>query len=121
MTTDATGVVDAVGPIRTMGEHLQIAREAVGHRGGLVPAAPEWLQAQGVEEWAGERSLPLWLADPEWRGFAARGGARARAVGLTTRPLGETLADGLASLGEAAPASGLADADHAALLALLRE
>jgi 2'-hydroxyisoflavone reductase len=44
----------------------------------------------------GERSLPLWLDDPDWFGFNANDSTRARRAGLTTRPLKETLADTLA-------------------------
>lgn len=44
----------------------------------------------------GERSLPLWLPEPEDAGFNARDSSAARAAGLLTRPLAETLADVLA-------------------------
>ena len=55
-----------------------------------------WLVEQGVQPWMGERSLPLWLDDPDWFGFNARDSAAARRAGLVTRPLAETLADTLA-------------------------
>jgi hypothetical protein len=90
----------------------------------VVPADPAWLLAQGVGEWMGERSLPLWLADPAWRGSTARDSGRARAAGLVTRPLAETLADVLAwelarpDAGRPRRA-GLADADERALLEAL--
>jgi hypothetical protein len=64
--------------------------------GELVTAPDRWLIEHGVEEWMGERSLPLWISEPDWTGFACRSGARARAAGLTTRQLRETLADTLA-------------------------
>ena len=44
----------------------------------------------------GPASLPLWIDDPDWRGFATMDTTRARAAGLTTRPLDETLRDVLA-------------------------
>jgi hypothetical protein len=44
----------------------------------------------------GERSLPLWLPDPEYAGFSARDSSAARTAGLVTRPLEQTLADALA-------------------------
>jgi hypothetical protein len=56
----------------------------------------DWLIAHGVQEWMGERSLPLWLHDPEYAGFTSTSSAKARAAGLITRPLADTLADVLA-------------------------
>ena len=44
----------------------------------------------------GPASLPLWIDDAEWRGFATMDTSRARAAGLVTRPLEETLRDTLA-------------------------
>jgi 2'-hydroxyisoflavone reductase len=114
------GVFDAVGPETPLGEHLAVAAQ-----GTTVPtaAAPEaWLAEQHVEEWAGPRSLPLWLADPGWQGFAARDGSRARAAGLVHRPLSETLAD-VRAWEEAQPAhphgAGLGDDEERDLLRLL--
>ena len=68
----------------------------------------------------GERSLPLWIDDPDWFGFNGRDSSAAYAVGLAPRPLAETLADTLA-WGRAQPAdrvrgAGLSDADERALL-----
>ena len=56
----------------------------------------DWLQAHRVKPWAGQRSLPLWLPLPKYAGFSARDSSAARANGLVTRPLQETLADVLA-------------------------
>jgi hypothetical protein len=73
----------------------------------------------------GPRSLPLWLADPDWRGFNANDGSRARQAGLVTRPLDETLADTLAWELSRPPGeprrAGLADDDERALLTALAE
>lgn len=88
------GVFNAVGPEVPLGEHLSTAR--LGATAESVAAPEAWLAEQGVAEWAGPRSLPLWLADPGWQGFAARDGSRARAAGLIHRPLEETLRDTLA-------------------------
>ena len=38
----------------------------------MAKAPPEWLERHGVEPWAGERSLPLWLPLPEYAGFNTR-------------------------------------------------
>ena len=56
--------------------------------GELVPAPSRWLREQGVEEFMGPRSLPLWLADPDWAGFSARSGAAASAAGLSSPAAG---------------------------------
>lgn len=90
------GAIDAVGPSMPLSRHLSIAAAVAGHSGGIVAADPEWLQRKDVMPWAGPRSLPLWLPGQAFAGFAARTGLAARAAGLQTRPLHETLADTLA-------------------------
>lgn len=89
------GVFNAVGPEVAFGAHLATAQRVAGFTGDVVVAPEAWLAEHGVEEWMGPRSLPLWLADPEWQGFPARNGAKARAAGLTHRPLEDTLRDAL--------------------------
>lgn len=119
------GAFSAVGERVPLGEHLATARAVAGHTGPLAAADPAWLVAQGVQEWSGPRSLPLWLADPDWRGFADHDGSRARAAGLAVRPLEDTLADTLAwELAQGADrprGAGLSGDEERALLALLRE
>lgn len=94
--TGTTGVFNAAANARPLGEHLAVARQVAGHTGPIVAVPDGWLAEHGVNEWMGPRSLPLWVADPEWRGFGARSTALAEAAGLTSRPLEQTLADTLA-------------------------
>jgi nucleoside-diphosphate-sugar epimerase len=94
--SNARGIMNAVGDRITLGDHLATARSVAGHTAALDAADTEWLVRHEVGEFAGPKSLPLWLSDPDWRGFMARSNARAKAAGLTLRPLAETLADGLA-------------------------
>lgn len=91
-----TGAFNAVGDRSTFGAFLEASRTAAGHRGEVVEAEPTWLEAQGVAEWSGEGSLPLWIIDPDWRAFQDRSNAAARAEGLVLRPVEETLAELLA-------------------------
>jgi hypothetical protein len=51
----------------------------VGHDGPVVAAPAEWLAEHGVQEWMGPDSLPLWISDPQWRGFGGHTGAAAHA------------------------------------------
>lgn len=90
------GVFNATGPTTSLGEVLATAGEVAGtgSRLRLVPA--ERLRELGVQGWMGPASLPLWIDDPDWRGFATMDTTRARAAGLVTRPLAETLRDALA-------------------------
>ncbi|WP_308797420.1 NAD-dependent epimerase/dehydratase family protein [Agromyces silvae] len=91
-----TGAFNAVGDRSTVGAYLAASREAGGHRGELVEVPGAWLAEQGVAEWSGPESLPLWIADPTWAAFQDRSNAAAVRAGLRMRPLDETLTDLLA-------------------------
>jgi nucleoside-diphosphate-sugar epimerase len=90
-----SGVYNATGEKHSFAEHIAAAREVAGHQGRLAVADAEWLHRHGVQEWAGPKSLPLWLSDPEWQGMNARSNMRAKGAGLVLRPLEETLRDTL--------------------------
>jgi 2'-hydroxyisoflavone reductase len=91
-----TGTYDTVGPVVAFGDWIEQARAVGGHTGPVIAAAPAWLADHGVAEWTGPQSLPMWLSEPGWEGFAARSGAAAHAAGLRHRPRRELLADVLA-------------------------
>ncbi|WKK72626.1 NAD-dependent epimerase/dehydratase family protein [Rathayibacter oskolensis] len=109
------GVFNAAGV--TMPLPAFLAAAALDSTAVSVPAPEQWLRDHDVNEWAGPRSLPLWLADPSWYGMNARSTTRAEAAGLVRRPLAETLRDTLAA-GHPGGA-GLTDPDERALLAAL--
>lgn len=115
-----SGIFNVMGEPVPLRDHLATAREVAGHTGPIVGVDQAWLQSHEIQPWMGERSLPLWLPLPEYAGFAARAVAAARAEGLRTRPLAETLADTL-DWELAQPAgrprrAGLSDADERTLL-----
>ncbi len=123
--TGVVGIYNAAGPPRPLAEHLAAARTVAGHTGPVRAASPSWLTERGVQMWMGPKSLPLWIDDPDWYGMNARSTDRARAAGLTTRPLGDTLADTLA-WEEARPnpgphGAGLTDDEEQHLLNILAE
>lgn len=115
------GIFNAVANRMALSEHLSIARRVAGHAASVVPVSTEWLIGQGVNSWAGPRSLPLWLDDPEWFGFTARDTSRAEAAGLSARPLSQTLTDVLEwELSRPTPGphgAGLSDTEERELLA----
>lgn len=87
------GTFNATGPTHTLGALLETCREVVGEGAPEIrPVPTEVLEREGVQQWMGPKSLPLWIADPEWRYFATLDTSRARAQGLQTRSLAETMA-----------------------------
>jgi 2'-hydroxyisoflavone reductase len=87
-----TGAVNATGPnaMTTFGGLLDLCREVTGSDAEWVPVPEAELLAAGVQEWV---HLPLWLraedAGPGWDIDTTR----ARALGLPSRPLAESVAD----------------------------
>lgn len=109
------GVLNATGPTTTLGAVLEAAEQVAGGPAPARPVDPARLLELGVAPWAGPCSLPLWLPMPELRGFATLDTSRARAEGLTTRPVADTLRDVLAweVTGRTRPrGAGLSDEDE---------
>lgn len=118
-----SGVANALGRVVSFDEHLEAARRAAASDASIVRASADWLLARGVGQWAGKRSMPLWIADTAWHGMNARSTDRARSLGLEPRLLVETLRDALEHRsrrgdGDDRP-SGLSSVEHAELLAEL--
>lgn len=91
-----TGVYNAAGASTPLGVVLDAAARVAGFHGRVLATSDDDLRAAGVEEFMGPRSLPLWIADPEWGGFLDRDASRAHAGGLRQRPLADTMANALA-------------------------
>lgn len=120
------GTFNATSPTTPLHEVLAISARVAESiaKPCLVPTAK--LADLGIDSWMGPASLPLWIDDPEWRGFATMNCERARAAGLSTRPLEETLRAALDYENERcqsadAPArqAGLTDADEQRVRAAL--
>jgi 2'-hydroxyisoflavone reductase len=90
-----SGAYNAIGGVSTVGAVLDACAETTGRTPRFVNATHEWLAEHGVEPWSGPGSLPLWLPQPEYAGFMTRRNTAARAVGLTSRALRETVSDAL--------------------------
>lgn len=89
------GTFNATGPTTTLGALLEQSR-LVARSAATVRVVPlDVLEREGVGQWAGPRSLPLWIAEPAMRWFATLDTSAARAAGLSTRPLAQTLARAL--------------------------
>jgi 2'-hydroxyisoflavone reductase len=86
-----------------LGEVVEAIRAAAGTHAQLVEVDDAFLRSQSVGEWM---ELPLWIdsANPERVHFLTIDASRARAAGLTARPLAETIR---ATLADAACVDGV--------------
>lgn len=117
-----TGVYDGISPPVSRRTMLEEIAQGVASPGSehveftWVPS--DFLVRHKVEEWAGPRSLPLWIADPGWHGFMARDTSSAVEAGLRTRSFAETARDTLAWLRETpdAKVTGLTRAEESEVL-----
>ena len=106
------GPFNATGPA-TMGSVIDAARRVSGSSARPVEVDDAFLVDEGVGEWL---ELPLWVdADGESRAVFSADSSRARAAGLTFRPLDETVAATLADA-ELVDGVGLAPDREAELL-----
>ena len=117
-----TGIYDGVGPAVPVRDLLAEVADGVGSDATLTWAPDAALSELGVEPWAGEQGLPLWLPRPEYDGLASHDVAPSYAAGLTTRPVAETARDTLAWAREHPDAvrTGLSREREAEVLGALR-
>lgn len=114
------GPYNVTGPTTPLAQVLATAADVAASRarGRAIPLPV--LAELGVRPWMGPTSMPLWLDDPAMRGFGTLDCARARAAGLDTRPLAETLRDALGYEEESRTtprAAGLTDDEERRVLA----
>jgi len=89
------GTFNAVGDPVDVRTVLEACAEVVGLRPALHEASHAWLASEGVEPWAGDGSLPLWLPQPEYAGLARHDNTAARRAGMHLRPLVSTVTSSL--------------------------
>jgi hypothetical protein len=88
--TGTTGTHDGICPPITRSRFLAEIAEALDADADFTWVPQEFLQEHGVNPWAGEDSLGLWLPLPEYGGFLSRDPSSALAAGLRIRPLSDT-------------------------------
>jgi 2'-hydroxyisoflavone reductase len=91
-----SGVFNAAGQLLPFAIIEEACREVTGAVVESIRIPSGWLRDQGVEQFSGERSLPLWISDPDAAGHSNRDTAAAVAAGLTWRPIQELVRSALA-------------------------
>ncbi len=114
-----TGAYDGVGEVLPMASLLEQVASGVGAQPTYRWVPQEQLEARGVQPWAGEDAVPLWLPRPEYDGMTAHDPAPSLAAGLRLRPAAETAADTLAwgRRTPGAPVTGISREREAEVLA----
>ncbi len=114
-----TGTFDGVGQVHRLGDFLPQAAEGAGADVTFTWVDQEFLAEQGVEPWAGDNGLPLWLPRPEYDGMLAHDPTPSFDAGLRVRPIADTTRDTLAWLRETPDAArtGLSPEAEARVLA----
>jgi nucleoside-diphosphate-sugar epimerase len=114
------GTFDGTGPPMPWVEFLTGVAAGVGAAATFTWVSQEFLLAQGVAPWSGDRSLPIWLPLPEYGGFLSRDVSPSMAAGLRPRPIADTARDTWTWLSAGAPPPaerpGLERDDETALL-----
>lgn len=82
------GIFNATGEIIPFGPFLDACRRVTASDAELVWVPSERLLGLGLDPWMG---VPLWIAAPGWEGANRIDITRARAAGLTFRPLDDTI------------------------------
>lgn len=125
---DTSGIFNVLGEQVSLREHLTLAREVAVAEGGAGVDEPrglgipsKFLLENGVNQWAGEKSMPLWLADPMFAAMNDRSTDAALAAGLRRRALADTLRDGMWWRGNNGGTAGLSDAEEREIIAAWRE
>jgi 2'-hydroxyisoflavone reductase len=108
-----SGVFNATGFTMSFSELLDECRRATGAHATFTWIGSPWLLGAGVEEWMG---VPLWIASPGWEAANRVDVSKALGVGLSFRPLEDTVRGALEQA-ETTDAAGLAPDREAALLA----
>jgi 2'-hydroxyisoflavone reductase len=106
------GTFNATRPRVPWEDVLDTCRRVVGGDARIVWLPDEFLRQHEVGEWM---ELPLWIADPQWRGLHEADVSRAVTAGLTFRPLDETVR-GAFERAEPTPDAGLTPEREAGLL-----
>jgi 2'-hydroxyisoflavone reductase len=117
------GVFNATGEIVSFRIFLDTCRRVTGSGATLVWVPTERLLTAGLDPWMG---IPLWIAAPGWEAANRVEIKRARAAGLTFRPLDETIRETWAQDGERrargeGPPEALSPERERELLTLVRE